>query len=348
MSQILSPADIDFYLLKAVRETIQVGLIITGTKTGRINYVNSKSCEIFDYPEAALLEMKFSRLLCEGEDPNVWKHETNNNVIKFKPRNGSVIWGLMSSRKIQDKPKGNEVGILYSISDITPRKIAENQLARSQKKLRHLTKRLIDTQEAERKRISVELHDGIGSNINAVRLMLERKATEANQTDDELAGIVDILKTISADTRRISRNLHPSILEDIGLVAAFRSIIREFNYLKPDILFRHQISIDEDGIDGSAKLTLYRILQEALNNIIRHSGADTVDITCGFNNGSVELEISDNGCGFDVDRVLHFEDTNIAGLGMLNMKERTEFCRGAFDVSSEINNGTRLYVSIPV
>ncbi len=348
MSQKLSHAEIDFYLLKAARETIQIGLMITGTETGRIHYVNSKLCEIFDYPVAALLEMKFSGLLYEGEDPDLWKHDISNNVIKFKSRKGALIWGLMSSRRIQDEPKGNEVGILYSISDITPRKIAENQLAQSQKKLRHLTKKLIDAQEAERKRIAVELHDGIGSNINAVRLMLERKVAKSGIRDQELAGIVDMLKNVSNDTRRISRNLHPSVLEDIGLVAAFQSIIREFNYLKPDILFRHQISIDEDRIDGSAKLTLYRILQEALNNIIRHSGADTVDITCGFNNGCVELEISDNGSGFDVDDVLYFEDTNIAGLGMLNMKERTEFCQGTFDVSSEINNGTRLCVSIPI
>lgn len=346
MSQTIKTTDIEFHLLKAVQEAIQVGLLIVDSDSGRIVYANNKLCEMFEYSSRELMSMTFPRLLCEGEDPDVWKQKTDSNVIKFRNRSGNVIWGLMSSRWIYDE-KQRDLGIFCSISDITPRKIAENQLKISQKKLKQLAKKLIDAQEAERKRISVELHDGIGSNITAVRLMLERKIAETGHADPELESLVDMLKTISTDTRRISRNLHPSILEDIGLNAAFTSVIREFEKLAPEIEIRHRISVNEHKMAGSAKLTLYRILQEALNNIIKHSGADTVDVVCEFTEGYLQLEISDNGCGFDAVKAMDNGDDEMSGLGLESMKERTDYCQGTFTIGSEIGRGTRLNVRIP-
>lgn len=341
--------DIQLFLNKAVQEIIQVGLLIADSSTGRIIYANYKLCEMFEYSRKDLVTITFSGLLWEGEDPEVWKRNSDSNVVKFKSRNGSIIWGLLSSQHLRDEA-GNDIGIFYSIADITRRKIAEDRLQNSRKKLRFLSKKLIEAQEAERKRIAMELHDGVSSNITAVRLMLERKMGEVGHQDSELESITEMLRTISSDTRRISRNLHPSILEDIGLVAAFTSVIREMNSLKPDLVIRRRISIDEDKIKADVKLTLYRTLQEALNNIIKHSNADTVEIACRLADGSLRMEISDNGCGFDVDAALSNEDeedNKEIGLGLLSMKERTEYCRGKLIIESEIGTGTRISVNIP-
>ena len=338
--------DIHFHLNKTVQEVIQVGLLITASLTGRIFYANNKFCEMFGYSRENLSAMTFPDLLYEGEDRDIWKRETDSKVVKFKSRDDSVIWGLMSSQWILDENE-NDRGVFYSISDITRRKIAEDQLKNSQKRLHYLSRKLIDAQEAERKRIAAELHDGISSNITAVRLMLERKIAESGHADHELESIVEMLKMISSDTRRISRNLHPSVLEDIGLVAAFTSVIREFNDLKSGLVLKPSISIDESKIPPGAKLTLFRTLQESLNNIIKHSHADTVDITCGLTNGHLQLIISDNGCGFDVDEVLNTKDQEKTGLGLLSMKERAEFSNGSFTIESEIGIGTRVCVAIP-
>jgi PAS domain S-box-containing protein len=355
MPETLQAAEIEFYLLKAVQNTIQVALIISDTATGRMIYANDKSCDMFGYPSEDLMTMDFVQLLAKGEDAAIWKTETDSNVIRFRTQNNEELWGLMSSRRIHDE-KGGDLGFFYSISDITPRKIAENALEKSRKKLHHLAKKLIAAQENERKRISVELHDGILSNITAARLLLENKAAENGYPDPELENITRMLKTISADTRRISRNLHPSVLDDIGLHAALHSVVREVRQLTPDILFRHRIAIDTDRITKSVQLALFRILQEALNNIIRHSNADTVDIVCDQPNGEIRLEIADNGCGFDAAKILNSDEENdgqntenpdAAGIGMKSMRERTELCGGTFTVDSKINAGTRICVRIP-
>lgn len=339
--------DVDFYLRKAVQETIQVGLMMTDPFSGNIFYVNDRLCELFGYSAEELLSMKFTRLLCKGENTDIWKYDAHGSVVKFRSRDGSVIWGLMSSNRLRDE-KGNEQGVFYSISDITRRKIVEHQLQLSQKKLRLLTKKLLNAQEAERKRIAGELHDGIGSNVNAARLMLEKRIAEAGDKGSGFSGIVDMLKTISDDTRRISRNLHPSMVEDIGLVPALESIIKEYNFLQSGIVFHPAISIDENKIPGSVKLNIYRILQESLNNVIKHSGATTVDIKCHLKNGQLELSISDDGCGFDPDKILYNEDFEMTGLGMESMKERTEFCGGTLTIDSDMGSGARICVKIPV
>jgi signal transduction histidine kinase len=214
-------------------------------------------------------------------------------------------------------------------------------------KLRSFSYKLIDFQESERKRIAKELHDGIASNISAVRLMLERKIGENGLTNHNFLTIINALKCISSDSLRISDQLHPSILESIGLSAALKSIIKEFKEQNSGITFQNTISIKEEGIKKDVKLNLYRILQESLTNIVKHSRADRVDITCIHDNRCLLLEVSDNGCGFDVNRILRFENGDLTGLGMESMKLRAECCGGTFAIKSEAGVGTRVSVIVP-
>jgi PAS domain S-box-containing protein len=338
-------SDINPSFLSAIPDAISVEIIVTDLTGTRIIYVNDKSCDLFNYSRADFQMIVSSELLYDGEAPHLWKTEKENTVVKFKTQDNKVIWGLMSSKRIKDK-KGNDLGVFHSISNITRRKRAEDQLQQSQKKRKQLSNKLIHAQEAERKRIAVELHDGISSNITAVRLMLERKISEVGLNENTFENIINTLKTISSDTRRISRDLHPSILEDIGLVPALTSLIREFNEMLPDVVFIHQINIDENKINDKAKLTLYRILQEAINNIIKHSGADAITISSDLIDGYQQLEISDNGCSFDVDKVMN-SDNEISGLGIESMKERTDDCHGTFQIESLPARGTRICVKVP-
>lgn len=210
-----------------------------------------------------------------------------------------------------------------------------------------LSYKLIDAQESERKRIAMELHDGIASNVAAVRLMLEQTIVENGLSDRNFVNILSMLKNISSDSIRISDRLHPSILENIGLGAALTSSIREFKDQNSEMIFQHRISVEEDGIEKNVKLNLYRILQESLNNIVKHSGADTVDIKCIHNSGCLLLEVSDNGCGFDVNRVLNAKEGDLMGLGMESMEQRAQVCRGTFSIESQIGVGTRVSVIVP-
>ena len=213
--------------------------------------------------------------------------------------------------------------------------------------LQRLSYRLIDAQESERKRIARELHDGIATRIVAVKLMLEKKIEENGLTEHDFTSIVNVLKRISSDSQKISDRLHPSMLENIGLTAALLSTIREFEEQNSGMIFQRIISINEDGIEKKAQLNLYRILQESLNNIAKHSRADRVDIRCIHDSGCFLMEVSDNGCGFDVNRVLNIGYGNFTGLGVESMKQRAESCRGTFAIESEIGVGTRVSVIVP-
>ena len=337
--------DMDVHLLRAIREAIPAAIMITSPAKQEFTYVNGRACTMFSYDPDDLIRLNPLKLLDTGESTDIWKRENDMRVVKFKTRSAHLIWGLMSSKRLIDG-KGEAAGTFHSIFDITRRKKAEDLLKQSQFKMRHLSKKLIRAQEAERRRISVELHDGISSNIIAVRLMLENKLAEIGY-EDEFADIIKTLKLISTDTRRISRNLHPSVLEDIGLVAALKTIISEFSRSKPDIEFLSRIRIDDIDIDAGIKLTLYRILQEALNNIIKHSRADRVEIVCESVDTRLELKISDNGCGFDVDSIFNVGEDLTTGLGIESMKERAEHYHGEFAIESTPGQGTQIFVRIP-
>jgi signal transduction histidine kinase len=225
-------------------------------------------------------------------------------------------------------------------------------LRESERQLRVLSTKLLETQENERKMIAQELHDSIGSSLTAIRYGLEEKLHRMGKDKSPPEGIsleqiISIVRETIEETHRISSNLRPSALDDMGLLAAIRSICREFQEIYKDIRIETEIAIREDEIQEPLKIAIYRVLQEALNNVFKYSEADTVRVNLRKTDWDLELRIRDNGRGFDPREKLDHGD-QMGGMGLLGMKERTELSNGVFEITSKKGEGTVVRAKWPL
>jgi two-component system NarL family sensor kinase len=221
---------------------------------------------------------------------------------------------------------------------------SERRLADS--KLQELTKRILSAQDEERRRVSRELHDGISQLIASAKFSLETAAIKIKNNKDPDEDIDVAQKCIGQtlqDLRRISRDLHPAILDDHGLATALQSLAKSFSERTGietafnDILVRNLLPLD-------AKTSLYRVAQEAFTNIERHAVASLVEISLSVNSSWVVLAIKDNGKGFNVE--LFSRGRSAEGIGLRNMQERIAYHKGVFDITSN-KKGTRLVAKVP-
>ena len=224
------------------------------------------------------------------------------------------------------------------------RKRIEKALRESERRLRLLSSRLMTTQESERKWIAQELHDSIGQSLAAVKFGLERKLSQMGTGQAPPGGISleDIISMVLSgieETRRLMMNLRPSILDDLGILATINWFCREFQKIYSDIHIEKQIEIEEQEIPDPLKITLFRILQEALNNVAKHSKADHVLLSLRKEENKIHLILKDDGKGFDLNEVTSRESTK-RGLGLVSMKERVDLSGGTFDIKSAPGTGT--------
>ena len=208
--------------------------------------------------------------------------------------------------------------------------IRERRLADA--KLKELTQRVFDTQEEERSRVARELHDGISQILVGIRYTLDNTRRRFRRGDGDVENSlttgIDNLGHAINEVRRISRDLRPGILDDLGLGPAIKSLMDDFS-TRTGIITNLNSAVFHNRLDEESKIALYRIAQEALTNIERHSGANKVDVDLRGHTKGVTLRIADNGRGITNDR-----KSSNAGLGLRNMQERIEQLNGTFSISS--------------
>jgi PAS domain S-box-containing protein len=223
-------------------------------------------------------------------------------------------------------------------------------LTKHEKDLQRLSTQLIDAQEAERRRISRELHDEMGQALTAIRFDLAEIEHElhldiSTETRERLAEATSLAEQILEKTRELALDLRPSMLDDLGLLPTLRWYVNR--YIK-----RLNIDIEFEAIDYDERPTaemetvLYRVVQEALTNVARHAQATRVRIHLRRTESKVIVTIEDNGRGFEVQKVTSRE-TQEHGAGLLGIKERVASLGGSFDIQSDPGKGTRLSVEIP-
>lgn len=225
------------------------------------------------------------------------------------------------------------IGILQ---DVTEQKLAEEAL-------RNLSRRLIAAQEEERSRIARELHDGICQMLALLSINLDQ-FNRSHPNAARLGGIrdrIDEVERLAADVRRMSYDLAPLRLEQLGLKTAIRLLCR-------DLAKTSKIEIDCEvqevpaHIPRAVSLCLYRVLQEALQNAIRHSGADKANVAVKMTEGELQMAVTDNGRGFET-----AAPRITASAGLANMRERVRAVSGRFLIESSLGGGTRLDVRVP-
>ncbi len=234
--------------------------------------------------------------------------------------------------------------------DITKRQLAEEALRQSERELRVLSSQLLEAQERERQRVAQELHDGIGQSLTAIKFGLEQafgQMLDSPAAAGKLKNLIPMIQDAVEEVRRISMDLRPSTLDDLGVLATIAWFCREFERIYGAIHIDRGIDISEEGIPDRLKTVIYRVIQEALNNVAKHGRADRVRLDLRAKEGRVELTIQDNGVGFDLPEVLSSNSTK-RGFGLASMRERTELSGGDFTITSRPGQGTRIGAKWPV
>jgi signal transduction histidine kinase len=224
--------------------------------------------------------------------------------------------------------------------DVDDHKLAEEILKKSESKLRDLSSRLLTAQEQERKRIASELHDGIGQNLSAIKFNVESGCARAASVEcgAQRYRLVAKIQETMEEVRRISMDLRPSILDDLGILATLDWFCREFQEVYPHVEIIKRVELREDQIPEPLKIVVYRIVQEALNNVAKHANADQACLNLLGEEGAIMLRIRDNGKGFNVERPLPRDGHK--SLGLRSMIERAELSGGRLSVKSNPSQGT--------
>lgn len=236
--------------------------------------------------------------------------------------------------------------------EILERRRIVEELRQSENDMHLLSAQLLTAQEMERKRIAAELHDGISQSLTAIKFSFESAVARGSiKVDGEGGAMVETIlgriQTAIEEVHQISTNLRPSMLDDLGIIPTIAWFCREFRTIYKDINLETYVEITEDDVPVQLKTVIYRILQEALNNIVRHAEANSVVVKISRQDSTLKFQVKDNGKGFDPSRQAQRVQVR-KGSGLGSMRERTEFSGGSFSINSEPGAGTAIRAVWPI
>jgi len=261
---------------------------------------------------------------------------------------GSVRW--VRDRGFPVKDRAGEVYRVAGVTeDITERRQAGDALRRSAAELQALSRRLVELQESERRQLSRELHDRVGQNLTALKINLDILQTVlASHGNDEVRARVDdsaaLLESTMDTIENVMSELRPPMLDDHGLAAALDWYARNFSKRTG---IGVAVRAGEPALRPApqVEIALFRVAQEALNNVAKHARAHHVEIGLDHANGECVMSVQDDGIGFD--GVEDASDKPKPGLGMVTMRERAQAVGGRFEVRALPGGGTQLTVRVP-
>ncbi|MDV3240946.1 MAG: PAS domain-containing sensor histidine kinase [Methylocaldum sp.] len=332
----------------AFDDCLLVGIYIV--QDGEVVYANEKLAKILGYPKDQLIGMSPGKLFQLDHR----RSQKAAVVYQQKPaaippvheargirKNGKVIWIRRSEILIAHR---GSPAILGNVIDLTPKKRLKDVVWQSKHELRLLSAKLLGAQEQERKRIASELHDTVGQYLSAIKFSLDNvnALLEDNQIASgqrSLRAVIPVIQEAISEVRRISMDLRPAILDDLGLLATLSWHCRTFQDIYACITVEKQIELQESDVPGGLKTAIYRIIQEALNNVAKHAKADRIVLRLRKIDTAVELIVTDDGWGFDVSETVERE-LRQRGLGLASMRQRCEGSGGAFYIDSAPGIGT--------
>jgi PAS domain S-box-containing protein len=222
----------------------------------------------------------------------------------------------------------------------------EEELKDSEAHLRHLSAQLLTVQENERRSIARDLHDGVGQLLTAVKFQIE-SALQLKSKKKSLETVVPLIKESIEEVRRVQMDLRPSTLDDLGVLATLDWFCREYQKIYPHIRIEKKTDLKENEVPAPVKTVIYRVTQEALNNIAKHSKANLVRLSLRKKENEIELTIQDNGIGFDLEQTFEQENSR-RGLGLTSMRERIQLSGGCCMIESAPGQGTTLSAIWPL
>jgi len=238
---------------------------------------------------------------------------------------------------------------LHMVIDVTERKVAQEQLKISHAQLQSLSAHLETVREEEKKKIARDLHDQASQLLASLHIYLEAAIetlpTDLKKAEELLRKAQELSTTILDEIHNLIYELRPSLLDELGLVAAVSSLID--NSLRAT---RIKVGLRTTGperrLSPRVEIALFRVVQETINNILKHAKAQQVRITLYFKSKSLKITIEDDGVGFDVPEILNSR-SKTRGLGLLGIRERMDSINGSLAINSRIGKGTRIIVEAP-
>lgn len=313
---------------------------------GRILDVNTGAVNLLGYSKEELMHMSLSEVLTKEEIAErpvrydiLEEGKSTVRYRKMKRKDGRVIDTEVRSQQL---PDGRFLSV---IRDLTERISAEKQLAASYEAIRQLTGHIQDIREEERTSMAREIHDELGQQLTVLKMdvsWLKKKLMTADEpVKQKLHDLISMLDQTVKTVRRISSELRPSILDDLGLVAAMEWQLGEFG--KRSDIATHFIYPETELVElpETVKTALFRVLQESLTNVARHAAATEVTVMLMTTPEKLTLSIADNGVGFDKNKIADKKT-----LGILGMHERIAMIGGGYEIKSQPSEGTEVIVEL--
>lgn len=312
-------------------------------------------------PSYQFPEITASRMVVDGSEytsdnyrRTKWKQTSPVNIGRKKTGEIEVVY-LKKRPDIYEGPFLKEErhllnSIAQLISQFIERRKAESELTESREQLKNFAAHLQTIREEERIVISRELHDNLGQSLTALRIDLFRMIKKlqecspfagASETLQHTQQMISLVDSVIQSVRTIARELRPQILDDLGLLAAIEWQIDEFEK-RSGVKCRFVTSLKAIKVEKFHSIGIFRIIQESLTNVLRHSGANEVVIRITEKDGMTKVEISDNGCG-----IKESEINDPKSLGLLGMKERALLFGGEFSIKGLKGKGTKITLMIP-
>lgn len=338
--------------LADIKRALDVSSIVAITdQAGKIIYANDKFCEISQYSREELLGQDH-RIINSGTHSkefmrSLWRTIAQGKVwrgeIKNKAKDGTYYWVDTTIVPFLNR-QGKPYQYVSIRNEITKRKNLEEQL-------QALPRQIINAQEAERERISREIHDDLGQSLVTLKIFIQSSLTEMKSRGSlkdtkglkkDEKKILDCLNSTIEKTRHLASALRPSTIDVLGLTPAMENLIKNFRLNKNLKISFYPFELEDYDLYGEP-INLYRIVQEALTNIVKHASATKVDIRFKKDQGKLIVTIKDNGRGFKVKK-----NKIEKGLGLSTMQERTKLLQGSLDIMPVPKEGTTLVLQIPI
>ena len=316
-------------------------MVIITDAEGTIEYVNKKFTEVTGYSKDELISKKLSILKAANKSDEFYQKlwatikskKEWRGEIQNKKRNGELYWEFANIAPVLNN--NNEIiNFIGIIEDITERKSTEKKIFNA----------IVKTEEREKKRFAVDLHDGLGPILSAAKIYAVALKSENNTKVKKqiLMKFEQVINEAIANTQEIANNISPHILKNFGLIAAINSFCNKISGTKNITI--NVKSNTENRFNENIEISLYRVLIELINNTLKHANASLVEINIKEEEQKLFIWYMDNGVGFDVKKVLDKSE----GMGINNIINRVNFINGKINIESDLNIGTMIEIILSV
>lgn len=317
-------------------------------KTFRFLEANSAAVQHYGYTHEEFLNRSLADIRRDGAGEDLAaeveaiRHSRDGvkkGIMQHVKKNGAIIFVDIAWHSISYK---NQPAVLVLANDVTERIQLETELNEQRvNRQKQITEAVILAQEKERTEIGKELHDNVNQILGASNLYINTAMTDEEMRQELLERSTELVSKAINEIRKISKSLITPGLREIGLIESIEDVIDDMKLARADLAIELDLqNISEEQIEDRRKLTVFRIVQEQLNNIVKHARATRVLIRLSMEGPNIVVTVADNGVGFDVSR-------HRKGVGITNIISRTELFNGKVEIQSQPGEGCTLSVSLP-